>query len=107
MSTEKPESQPQPESPTPLIPENWRKWDLEECREWMKEEFDEAFERYRNGREEYGPTFVGDTLKQLQQELMDAAFYRWNSEKERTELREKLAEAQEEIRRLEKLLKAS
>ena len=99
MTQEKRESKP-------FMSEDWREWDLEQCRGWLENELAEAFERYKNGRKEYGPTFVGDPLQQMKEEMIDAAFYRWTSERERAQLREQLEAAQQKIARLQKALEA-
>ena len=97
MTQEKQESKP-------LASDKWREWDLEQCKGWLENRFNQAFERYENGRKEYGPTFVGDPLQQMNEELIDAAFYHWTAERERAELREKLEAARQEIARLQKIL---
>lgn len=97
--------QEKPVSPdnTPAT-EEWRTWRLEQCREWITAEANEAFNRYLNGRKEYGPTFVGDPLHHLKEELLDTLFYRWSAERERAELLAHLQAAQQEIQRLKQEL---
>ena len=46
------------------------------------------------------PPLSGDPLQQLKEEMTDAFFYRWTSERERAELREQLLSAKQEVERL-------
>ena len=96
----KQEDQPNPLPSKISLPENWRNWDLDQCQAWMKRESDNSYRRYANGRQEYGPTFVGDPLKQLKEEIVDASFYLWNAERQRLELTERLSMADKHIEQL-------
>ena len=65
---------------------DWRQWDAGDCEAWLAEDTRVAAERYRKGREEYGPTFVGDPLNHLQDELRDSNFYAWQARRQRAAL---------------------
>ena len=86
--TERVESQAPPD-------ERWREWNLDECREWVRGEMEACFERYVQGRAEYGPLFVGYPLKQGANEVRDLLFYMWQSERERAALIGENAELRE------------
>ncbi len=101
------DTEPVPEaSGQPAESQSWRTWEIDQCSAWLKAETEEAMERYRNGRTEYGPTFVGDLLQHLKEEVLDVLFYRWSAERERAFLLAQLKEARQKIIRLEGELKA-
>ena len=78
----------------------WREWTVDECRVWLEGETKKAYDRYMMGREEYGPSFVGDPIEHLKDELRDSTFYAWQIYKQRETLIEGLMQANAENREL-------
>ena len=80
----------------------WREWTTENSDSWLQEETKTAAERYRKGREEYGPTFVGDPLDHLRDEHRDSNFYAWQARRQRAALTSALIQARSQIQALER-----
>ena len=78
----------------------WREWTVDDCRAWLEGETKKAYDRYMMGREEYGPSFVGDPIEHLKNELRDATFYAWQIYNQREALIEGLVQANAENQKL-------